>query len=133
MVAAEPGHYLRDHVQAVGRMLLPEPPTRTSPGLGLPGIFGVELGYLIVVYGLGLVGLVWGLGRSDRGPFLLLGTVLVYFAVLSGSEAYARFRVPLMPAMTLLAGEGAAVLGAARGRKRQKEQIEPSRGVDSGD
>ena len=35
---------------------------------------------------------------------LILVGVVAYFAILSGPEAYARFRVPVMPALALLAG-----------------------------
>jgi len=69
-----------------------------------------ESAFFLVLYPAALVGLVAGL----RGPgwlgVLLLGLAIVYFVCMSGPEAYARFRVPLMPVLAVLAGVGLSLL-----------------------
>ncbi len=112
IIAAAPREYLGAQGHGMTNLFLPEPRRLPIPGLSLAGAYWLEIGFLTVVYGLGLVGLGWGLCRPGRLRFLLLSAVLVYFAVLSGPEAYDRFRVPLMPAIALLAGVGLTALSA---------------------
>jgi hypothetical protein len=79
--------------------------------------YWLEVAFLMLLYGLGLTGFVGGLCRPGRLPFLLLAAVPAYFAVLTGPEAYDRFRVPIMPMMALLAGAGVALLVAPLRRR----------------
>jgi hypothetical protein len=44
---------------------------------------------------------------SSRGAVVLLVSLVLYFIAVSGPEAYARFRVPVMPLLAVLAGRGA--------------------------
>jgi 4-amino-4-deoxy-L-arabinose transferase-like glycosyltransferase len=119
IIAAKPGQYLGKHLWGVGAMFLIDPPRASIPGLTLEAGHWLEGIFLTLVYGLGLVGLIWGLCGPKRLHFLLLALVPAYFAVLSGPEAYDRFRVPVMPAITLLAGAGlAALVGVLRRRTR---------------
>jgi 4-amino-4-deoxy-L-arabinose transferase-like glycosyltransferase len=106
IVTAAPRQYVGAHLGALASMFLPEPQRRTIAGLGPTGSFWLEVAFLMIVYGLGLTGFIRGLCRPGRLRFLLLGAVLAYFAVLSGPEAYERFRVPIMPVIMLLAGAG---------------------------
>ena len=110
IVTAAPRQYLGAHLGAVARMFLRDPVRAPITGLSRSESYWLEMAFLMMVYGLGLVGFVGGLCRPGRLRYLLLAAVLAYFAVLSGPEAYDRFRVPVMPAITLLAGAGVAVL-----------------------
>jgi 4-amino-4-deoxy-L-arabinose transferase-like glycosyltransferase len=107
IILTSPGTYLWLHARGVVRMLAPrEKPLRWHVPDSLQKWF--EVGFLGVVYVLALVGLancLWS--REWLG--LLFGVVVLYFAVLSGPEAYARFRVPVMPAFVMLAGLGATI------------------------
>jgi 4-amino-4-deoxy-L-arabinose transferase-like glycosyltransferase len=112
IVAAAPRQYVGAHLGAMARMFLPEPDRDLILCLGRAESYWLEVAFLMLVYGLGLIGFITGLCRPGRLPFLLLAAVPAYFAVLSGPEAYDRFRVPIMPTITLLAGVGLAVLFA---------------------
>ena len=69
----------------------------------------VATGQLAIVYALALAGLVIEWRQPDRrAVVVLLLVVIVYFLALSGPEAYPRFRVPLMPAVALLASLAAS-------------------------
>lgn len=76
--------------------------------------------YLLCVYGFAAAGAWYSLirERSSRlAHSLLLGTVLYFLIISAGPEAYARFRVPIMPFLALYAGCGVACLVAwIRGR-----------------
>ena len=64
----------------------------------------VEAAYLLLLYTLAGVGSFRALFRSDWAGVVVLLLAVAYFVALSGPEAYARFRVPLMPLIALLAG-----------------------------
>jgi 4-amino-4-deoxy-L-arabinose transferase-like glycosyltransferase len=108
IILGSPGVYLSLHAQGVGRMMAPRDNPLPGP-LPAQAAWWIEAGFLTVLYGLACIGLM-SCARVEMRLGLLLGLVLVYFAVLSGPEAYARFRVPLMPALAVLAGLGAAAL-----------------------
>lgn len=108
IVQASPLTYLRVHARGVCRMLLPD--DRPLFGLSGSAVRWLDGAFLAVTYGMALVGLICGLLHPGRSAFLLVGAVLIYFAVMSGPEAYTRFRVPAMPALALLAGTGLAVV-----------------------
>jgi 4-amino-4-deoxy-L-arabinose transferase-like glycosyltransferase len=62
-----------------------------------------EIPWLVLVYPAALVG-IWRLaGRTDRRFLLVTALPVAYFVLFSGAEAYARFRVPLMPLLLTLA------------------------------
>jgi 4-amino-4-deoxy-L-arabinose transferase-like glycosyltransferase len=109
IIAAAPGQYVHAHQRAMLKMFLPSPDDPV-PGLSLSATYWLEVVFLALVYPLALVGLIAGLRRPGRWSILLLGAVPVYFALLSGPEAYERFRIPVMPAVCLLAGNGVAAL-----------------------
>jgi 4-amino-4-deoxy-L-arabinose transferase-like glycosyltransferase len=110
IIRSAPGIYLRCHAEGVARMFAPQdyPPARV--GLSPAAQVFAESAFLLVLYPAALVGLVAGL----RGPvwpgILLLGLAIAYFVCMSGPEAYARFRVPLMPVLAVLAGIGLSLL-----------------------
>jgi hypothetical protein len=63
---------------------------------------------LLGLYGLMAIGLIVGLRQPQRAGAILLAQALVgYFLVMSGPEAYPRFRVPFMPFVVLIAAIGA--------------------------
>jgi 4-amino-4-deoxy-L-arabinose transferase-like glycosyltransferase len=111
---AAPKHYLRAHLQGMARMFLPQKPRVALLGWCSSAIYWGEWLFLVPVYALAVVGLVAGLRGPDRLAVLLLSGVVVYFALLSGPEAYSRFRVPVMPALSLLAGAGLACTARLR-------------------
>jgi hypothetical protein len=65
--------------------------------------------YLIALYLCVLFG-VWGVVRTERtilASHVFVSWVIIYLVVLAaGPEAYARFRVPVMPLLALYAGRG---------------------------
>lgn len=95
--------YLRACGDGLIRMMKPQEPLSIlscCPNL----LAWVESAYLLVLYVLGGYGSVRWLVRSRRATVLVLGLGVTYFVILSGPEAYVRFRVPLMPLFALLAG-----------------------------
>lgn len=144
-IRADPIGYAVSHLQGVGRLLGPDRevslqlraggprPSGSPESLAAfvtadpaphvetvgPVLYTATL-QLALVYGLAAVGLAAGLRRpADRPATLLLLIVLLYFLAVSGPEAYARFRVPMMPFVALLAAVGArsawASVSSARG------------------
>ncbi len=82
---------------------------------------------LLVVYVLAVGGVAVGLRWPDsRRATLLIVTIVLYFLVMSGPEAYARFRVPVMPYVALLAALGAGTCGARlRALRRSPPGVAP--------
>ncbi|OHA00758.1 MAG: hypothetical protein A3H71_01805 [Candidatus Sungbacteria bacterium RIFCSPLOWO2_02_FULL_48_13b] len=67
---------------------------------------------------LGIVGFVRGLlGKVTKMPTVFFTVLILYFAVLTGPVANARYRIPVMPLLAILAGVGAQVVW--RGLKRR--------------
>lgn len=100
----------------------PKPPKPTGGLSGTrdlvsrhPGLAPVLLLYgafLVATYGLALGGFLTALTRKEAGPAILaLAPILYFVAISAGALAYYRLRIPLMPAVFLLAGRG---LTAAR-------------------
>jgi 4-amino-4-deoxy-L-arabinose transferase-like glycosyltransferase len=116
IVGSHPGTYFSAHTAGVARLFLPHKETLV-PGLSEVASARLEGGYLLLLYGLAVVGLPVACAGSARIGFALLGGVILYFAVLSGPEAYPRFRVPLMPVLALLAGAGFTTLPWLRRRQ----------------
>jgi 4-amino-4-deoxy-L-arabinose transferase-like glycosyltransferase len=113
---SSPEIYLRLHFQGVWRMFAPHNPEKYLPGLSPTVTYWIESGFLVVLYAFAILGLFCGLvSTNHRLPFLLLAGTVLYFVALSGPEAYARFRVPIMPVLTMLAGQGFAVLFRRQG------------------
>jgi 4-amino-4-deoxy-L-arabinose transferase-like glycosyltransferase len=113
-----PKSYLRAHLRGIARMFLPQRRRELLIGLPPAAAFWAESSFLALLYGLALTGFVVGLCRCDRLAILVLGGVVVYFAAISGPEAYSRFRVPVIPALSLLAGTGLAwIVRTARERR----------------
>jgi 4-amino-4-deoxy-L-arabinose transferase-like glycosyltransferase len=138
ILLSEPVIYLRLHLGGAFRLLEPEvgllyqfqrgrastnaPPTSVSEFVVADTEEDIDvrdplfiLGslQLTVLYVLALAGLVVGL-RNPRGrrATMLLLVIVMYFILVSGPEAYPRFRVPVMPFVALLAAEGARALYA---------------------
>jgi len=63
------------------------------------------IAFLIILY-LGVVLLFVRGGGYSQGMALLIFTVLYVLAVSSGPEAYSRFRLPIMPALSVMAAVG---------------------------
>jgi hypothetical protein len=77
-------------------------------------IFLVAWAQLAIVYALAARGTWISLKRSSVTAFVPLG-VVVYFLVLAGPEMYPRFRVPVMPALCMLAAAAVSGSGSPRG------------------
>ena len=61
------------------------------------------------------------LRRGRRAELALFAVTVLYFAAVhAGAAAFARYRVPLVPLLALLAGPGLAVLGDHLGRLRTR-------------
>jgi hypothetical protein len=108
-----PGAYLWVHAQGILRMFACDDRPATLLTIPANDVSVLEACYLGVLYALAAVGLVLGLRGSHQVEFLVVTMVVAYFAVLSGPEAYVRFRVPVMPALALMAAMGLTAL--ARG------------------
>lgn len=82
-----------------------------------PEIVKLTVGVVPVIeFVLAIIG-IFALWRRDRPLALILGLAIVYFVVMAGGgEAEARFRVPVMPQMTIVAAAG--VEAAARAIRR---------------
>ena len=140
VVLADPGGYLVAHLRGIIRMLGPDrealaqlqsgspsaegPPTSVAAFVTAESVGHVELGgpwlvvalvQVVAVYALALAGLGVGLRRAGLRPgTAVLALLVLYFLAASGPEAYARFRVPAMPFVAILAAAGAlVVLGRA--------------------
>ncbi len=141
VLLADPAGYLALHIRGVARLLGPERDLLTQFRVGSPHAAGLpesvaefvtagshahtDTGSLALIvgtlqllgfYALAVVGVVAGLRSSlEQRAILLLGIVALYFLAVSGPEAYARFRVPVMPFIVLLAAAGTqAVWGYLR-------------------
>lgn len=108
IIRSAPEIYWPAHARGAARLFLPQDRPVPWPGLTAAATTGLEAGFLVLLYPLALVGLVRGLRPSAWLGLLLFGGTVVYFAAISGPEAYARFRVPVMPLLALAAGAGLA-------------------------
>jgi 4-amino-4-deoxy-L-arabinose transferase-like glycosyltransferase len=114
-----PTSYLRAHLRGIARMFLPQQRRELLLGLPPAAAFWAETVFVAVLYGLALTGLIAGFCSPERLMILLLAVVVAYFALISGPEAYARFRVPVIPPLSLLAGTGLAwIVRTARERRK---------------
>lgn len=120
MILEHPWIYLSNSLRAALPLLFA--PLRSSIDLQL-GLSerGSSLLYWGQTAGRGLIPL---LLENTSGPTLVLVLVVgIYFLVVStGPEAYARFRVPLMPFLAALAGWGAAILRYRDRREKPGKQ-----------
>jgi len=83
-----------------------EKPTKIGSPARL-AIVSIQTFVLFLIYVMCFFGLIEIYRNSYWKPFLLIGSVTLYFLVVSsGPEAYSRFRVPLMPLVSLIAGIG---------------------------
>jgi len=72
----------------------------------------MAFGYTLPLAVLALYGVFYW-WRVDRLAAIMMLLTVLYFVVMSlGTEAYSRFRVPILPLYTMLAGGGAAALAA---------------------
>lgn len=111
VVSAHPAAYVAVSVSGIGEMLSPDRlttlrllnlPAASSSGRLLMATAWLQLGLFYVAVAAG-VRRAWH--RPDsRALVVLVGVVVAYVAVIGGPEMYARFRVPLMPPLALLAG-----------------------------
>lgn len=93
-------------------------------------LVALQLLLLAVLWIAVLVGLGAWIRKRKRLPFLLVLFTAIYFSLLSGGpQAYARFRVPLVPFLSMAGGMGLAVIFAHLFRKgvpaSGTEEIEP--------
>jgi 4-amino-4-deoxy-L-arabinose transferase-like glycosyltransferase len=84
-------------------------------------IGGIGWLQLFIVYALAAVGAIYA-WRSprERHALILLLAFVCYFIATAGPEAYARFRVPVMPLIAVLAGNGLKLNWRTRGQASAK-------------
>ena len=117
-----PAGYAKEIIKGGGRLAFGTGSTELVPATAghataLVDAYGAL--YLFVLYVLVAVGL-WAAWRQHRWRSCLIPLIVItYLALVSaGLDAYSRFRVPIMPFLTLLAGFGAVkVLGGWTGSK----------------
>ena len=82
----------------------------------------VQMITLAIVWLLAVAGMVAALKYKNYLSFALLLFIILYFGVITGGpEAYARFRVPIMPFLALISGIGFAFISEAF-KKKQSQQ-----------
>jgi 4-amino-4-deoxy-L-arabinose transferase-like glycosyltransferase len=132
IVLSDPLGYLASHLAGIGQLLGPDKdvwvqlrvgaPPDSGPARSLSEFVNVRfdghqdtggaprilaVGQLVLLYGLAIIGLVTGFREPrSRAPLALALALILYFLVMSGPEAYARFRVPMMPFVALLSALG---------------------------
>jgi hypothetical protein len=96
--AARPPTSLGEFISSTVEHHLPPP---------APGIVAITSIHLLVLYLLAAVGTVLGWrSRPRRVATITLLLYVAYFLLVSGPEAYPRFRVPIMPFVAILAAVG---------------------------
>jgi hypothetical protein len=114
-----PEGYAKEVIKGAGRLVFGSGGDEFIPATGghatdLADAYG-DL-YLFVLYVLVVVGL-WAAWRKHKLRNCIMPLIVIVYAtaVSSGLEAYSRFRMPIMPFLSLLAGAGAvAVVSIAR-------------------
>jgi hypothetical protein len=117
------GLYIRLHIEAVARMLGGEnvrwlaprqhdgdEDSPAAPGLRQPAVRSSKVAIEIIVYLLAMIGAIWSFRERAYAPVFLVLSVIGYFLLLSGPEAYSRFQVPVAPFIAILAAAGVAGL-----------------------
>jgi hypothetical protein len=112
-VMAHPLTYVIVAIAGIARMLSPE-------AIVLPRVLNLDTGgtlwrvvhsaewiQLLIVYALAAYGTI-RVGRGAAWGVAVPLAVIGYFLVIGGPEMYPRFRVPVMPFLSLLAGAGLA-------------------------
>ncbi|HXQ61910.1 MAG TPA: glycosyltransferase family 39 protein [Acidimicrobiales bacterium] len=105
------GGYIKEAIKGGARLVFGPGNAELGPATGghLSGLVdGYALVYLIGCYALVLTGL-WSAWRRHRLRYCVFPLIVIVYTIFvsSGSEAYSRFRVPIMPYVALLAGVGA--------------------------
>jgi 4-amino-4-deoxy-L-arabinose transferase-like glycosyltransferase len=70
-----------------------------------------------------------GLPRKGTGDVLLWGALIYFWLVQAVLHAEARFRLPLVPLLAVMAGGGLAMLADAAGRRRCRENARVRRAI----
>jgi hypothetical protein len=79
-------------------------------GIGEPAARMIAFAYTVPLFVLSLIGIAYW-RRIDRGIALMIVLSIGYMLLMSlGTEAYSRFRVPILPLYAMLAGGGADAL-----------------------
>lgn len=111
VVIAHPAVYLASSVAALGEMVSPDRLAMfrllairadASSGRVLLAIAWLQLMLFYVAVAVG-ARTAWRMPEA-RATVVLVAVVCAYFVLIGGPETYARFRVPLMPPLALLAG-----------------------------
>ena len=111
-----PGSLVTVIRNSVGELLGTEGPFWIT-GVKIWALFYLALLYLGVL--VAIVAFFRGQGRA-REFFVLLVVVVGYFTLLSiGAETYSRFRVPMGPTLSVLAGSGWMMLYDSLGFRRR--------------
>jgi 4-amino-4-deoxy-L-arabinose transferase-like glycosyltransferase len=97
-------------------------------GLLLPAI--VLLGF---IYATGLIGFIQIIRERNWLPFLVLVITSAYFLILPGAPSIARFRVPIMPYLSILSGFGTYAMyqWLMQKRRGKKERLRSSAGQET--
>jgi len=83
----------------------------------------VQMITLAIVWLLAVAGMIAAFKNKNYLSFALLLLTILYFAVITGGpEAYARFRVPIMPFLALISGIGFSFLSDAFKKKPSQQQ-----------
>ncbi len=78
---------------------------------------------LAIVWLLAVAGMVAAFRHKNYMSFALLLLTILYFGVITGGpEAYARFRVPIMPFLALIFGIGFTSISEAFKKKQSQQQ-----------
>ncbi len=119
IIADNIGPYIRLHIQGIARMLNVENFASTAPsqedgpvppGLGHPAVRLAKGIMQVLLYLFALIGAVEAFRQKTYLSLFLLLSLIGYFLLLSGPEAYSRFQVPVIPFICILSGFGAGGL-----------------------
>ena len=122
------GSSLQHWGQAEGRGVIPRLMESTSGPTLILVLF--QLLHLLILWTLLVIGAAESIRSRNLLGMALIVVVVIYFLVVTGGpEAYARFRVPLVPFLAAGAGWGAAALGHWISRKKGRLSFIRKRGT----
>lgn len=124
IVYENPVVFIASHLVNIGRVLCPYHPRleKITGGSDSKVITFIAAGTDIVIMGFFATGIVISLKRSvsqpDRAIIVMMIILIAYFSFVPGVVGYARFRMPILPYISIFSSLGLAGLAALRGRER---------------